>query len=487
MTEYITVDGKPLVIPYTPAQMDVFYEPDHERFTCVPKGRRFGATNGAANFCIEQLIEGKNGLWIDTIQSNLDKYFSRYFLPHLRKIKTEYWRYRTQHKDLRILNGNLDMRSAEKPQNIEGFAYDFIIINEAGIVLKGQKGRDLWYNTVYPMVLDYHADVYFLGTPKGKKAKKDEAPAKTSLYYGLCLKGGLEDPDYNGADNTSTLEVVIEEDTTRDAVDEVLAKRQAAAAAVVDEALVEIHKKEPNWRTLSYTSYDNPLLDPEEIQELEDDVPRVTRAQEIHGKFIDIGDEEMFHEEWFPVVYELPPEHLWVRKAISLDTAFKKGAENDDSAFVCFLETRNAYFWIDTFWKKLEFPELVKLATKFYVKHNPDLCLIEDKASGTPLIQTFRDQFPYPITPIDPKGDKINRAVAVTPYFEQKKVFMLFGAWNDTARDQLCDFNATLDTPDDIVDAVTQYFNYIKKNSIPRAPATTRKRKYKTTILRGYE
>ena len=64
---------------------------------------------------------------------------------------------------------------------------------------------------------------------------------------------------------------------------------------------------------------------------------------------------------------------------------------------------------------------------------------------------------------------------------------MLFGAWNDTARDQLCDFNAKLDTPDDIVDAVTQYFNYIKKHSIPRVAITTRKRKYKTTVLRGYE
>jgi len=468
MAENITVNGEPLVIPYTLGQVVIFFETE-ERFVCVPKGRRFGITTGAANFCIENLIEGKAILWIDTIQANIDKYFSRYFLPHLRKIKTEYWRYRTQYKDLRIINGQLDFRSAEKPQNIEGFAYDIIILNEAGIILKGQRGRDLWYNSVYPMVLDYKAEVYFLGTPKGKKAKKDEAPAKTSLYYELCLKGGLEDPDVNPE------------------YQRVLRERQDDADEAVQEALCAVHKKESNWKAINFTTYDNPLLDPEEIKELEDDVPRVTRAQEIFGKFIDIGDEEIFHEAWFPIVYELPPDHLWIRKIISLDTAFKKGAENDDSAGVCILETRVGYFWLDTFIEKLEFPGLVKKAKEFYLRHNPDVCLIEDKASGTPLIQTFRAEFPYPVKAITPITDKVNRAVAVTPIFEAKKVHLLFGSWNDYAKDQLCDFNAKLDTPDDVVDAISQAFNYFKANAIPRATAVTRERKHKVKILRGYE
>jgi predicted phage terminase large subunit-like protein len=487
MSDSITVDGRDLIIPFTEQQNEVFYE-TVERFLCLPKGRRFGATSGCAGFCIDNLLDNKKILWVDTIQTNLDKYFYRYFMPVLRQIKTEYWGYR-QAKELRLLNGFIDFRSAEKPQNIEGFAYDIIIINEAGIVLKGQKGRDLWYNTIYPMILDFKARVYFVGTPKGKKAKKDEAPAKTSLYYELALKGGLEDPEHDCHLKTSTYK-------PKDDIEELLEDKREADDKATKEAL---HKKEPNWKTIQVTSFDNPLLDPIEIEEMEADVPRVTRAQEIHGKFKDIGDEEIFHEEWFRIVYELPPDHLWLRKIISFDTAFKKGAENDDTAGICVLETKNFetggeianYFIVDCFCEKLEFPELVKRAKEFYLRHERQSqvhrFLIEDKATGTPLIQTFKRSVNFPVKDINPITDKVNRAVAITPTFEDRKVALMYGWWNDMLVDQLCDFNAKLDTPDDIVDAVSQAFNYLRDRSIPSSTGAHRKRQYKSKVLKGYE
>lgn len=494
MAEDITVTGAPLVVPYTEGEIEIFYE-FPERYIVLPKGRRFGATSSAAGYCIENLIEGKSILWVDTVQVNCDKYFYKYFMPILKNIKTDFWGYR-QSKDLRILNGLLDFRSAEKPQNIEGFGYHIIIINEAGIVLKGQKGRDLWNNTIRAMALDYKAKVFFLGTPKGKKAKKDEAPAKFSLYYELACKGGYEDPDHNlliRNHSPKTVEKIAEDE---EAIQDRLDRITDDADEAVEES-IRLHKKEDNWRTIQVTSYDNPLLDPIEIEEMESDVPRVTRAQEIRGRFIDAGDEEVFHEDWFPIVYELPPSHLWRRKIISLDTAFKKGAENDDSAGVVFLEAaiENVlnYYWLDTFVEKLEFPELVKKAKEFFLKHNTSFpvnrILIEDKASGTPLIQTFTQQVNslFRPTPIVPITDKYNRAVAVSPFFEQGKVHLLAGSWNQPAIDQLCDFNAKLDTPDDIVDAVSQFFNYIKSSPAPKAKAVTRKRKHKVEILRGYE
>lgn len=487
MAECITIDEAPLILPFTDGELEIFYELP-ERYIVLPKGRRFGATSSAAAYCVDSLLDGKSILWVDTVQVNCDKYFQKYFIPILRNIKTDYWGYR-QSKDLRILNGLLDFRSAEKPQNIEGFGYHIIIINEAGIVLKGQKGRDLWNNTIRPMALDYKAKVFFLGTPKGKKAKKDEAPAKTSLYYELALKGGLEDP---------THDIKLKSSVDRRNYEDDIEDQNIASDEAVEES-IRVHIKDQNWCTKNVTSYDNPILDPAEIKEMEDDVPRVTRAQEIGGRFIDAGDEEVFSEDWFPIVYELPPQHLWRRKIISLDTAFKKGAENDDSAGVVFLEAAIDrvinYYWLDTFVEKLTFPELVKKVKEFFLKHNDNATgslinrvLIEDKASGTPLIQTFTQQVTklFRPTPINPTTDKYSRAVAVSPYFEQGKVLVLAGAWNQNAIDQLCDFNAKLDTPDDIVDAVSQYFNYIKTSPAPQVAAITRKYKYKSELLRGY-
>ncbi len=244
---------------------------------------------------------------------------------------------------------------------------------------------------------------------------------------------------------------------------------------------------------MTYTSYDNPLLTPGLIQELEDDVPRVVRRQEIRGEFIDLGDEEIFKLEWFTnkMRYEIPPDYLLGRRIMSLDTAFKKGAENDDSAGVVFqeffIDKIPHWLWLDTFCEKLEFPELLKKSKEFYYRWRPDVCLVEDKASGTSLIQMLRSRAGFPIKAITPNTDKVSRAVAVTPWFDNGQIWLLFGAWNDYAIDQLCDFNALLDTPDDIVDAVTQFLNYIKSSGfVSPLPVSRPRREPRSKITKGY-
>lgn len=38
---------------------------------------------------------------------------------------------------MKFMNGSiLDFGSAERPENMEGFAYDYMVLNEAGIILK---------------------------------------------------------------------------------------------------------------------------------------------------------------------------------------------------------------------------------------------------------------------------------------------------------------------------------------------------------------
>ena len=74
-----------------------------------------------------------------------------------------------------------DFRCADKPENIEGYGYRHIIINEAGIVLKN---RNLSQESILPMTIDYDADVIIGGTPKGKKVKNNE----THLFYELSSK-----------------------------------------------------------------------------------------------------------------------------------------------------------------------------------------------------------------------------------------------------------------------------------------------------------
>nr|EEP3161715.1 terminase [Campylobacter coli] len=113
--------------------------------------------------------------------------------------------------------------------------YDLVILNEAGIILKGSKGEYLWYNAIRPMLLDNPKSRAIIGgVPKGK-----------NLFYELCKK--------------------------------------------------ELSDK--NWKHFQFSSYDNPFLKEDQIKELIEEVggeDSEVVKQEIYGEFIDSGGAELF-------------------------------------------------------------------------------------------------------------------------------------------------------------------------------------------------
>ena len=168
-----------LDITYHKNQQKIFFE-SKARYKVIAKGRRFGLTRGFANYVIDQMMDGVSPvLWVDTIYGNIDRYVERYFTPTLKQLPKNLWKYRSNRNDLKIMSSVCDFRSADRPENIEGFGYALIIINEAGIVLKN---RSLWNESIRPMILDYKADVLIGGTPKGKNVK---GKREKHLFYEL--------------------------------------------------------------------------------------------------------------------------------------------------------------------------------------------------------------------------------------------------------------------------------------------------------------
>ena len=167
------------------AQERIFESP--ARYVIVPKGRRFGMTKGAANNFIKKALAGafKKGLWVDTVNSNIERYVERYFLPSLHKLPQELWKWRKQQKILQIKDSYIDFRSVDQPENIEGFGYDYAFLNEAGIILKN---RYLWDNAIRPMLWDYKCKTIIGGTPKGK-----------GIFWDLYQRAlDTNQPDYAG-------------------------------------------------------------------------------------------------------------------------------------------------------------------------------------------------------------------------------------------------------------------------------------------------
>jgi len=147
-----------------------FVELDHAlyspaRFVTIRAGRRTGKTENAARWLIDDIMttDVSTGLWVDTRHANIDKYVERVFLPVLKPIMRSI-QWNQQKKILKLPGGYIDFGSAERAEMLEGFEYDRVILNEAGLILKKDA---LWDNTLQPMTRGKQNKTRFIGTPKG--------------------------------------------------------------------------------------------------------------------------------------------------------------------------------------------------------------------------------------------------------------------------------------------------------------------------------
>ena len=298
---------------------------------------------------------------------------------------------------------------------IEGFGYALIVVNEAGIVLKN---RSLWNESILPMILDYKANVLIGGTPKGKSVKRTN---EKHLFYELYGRGETKD-----------------------------------------------EKRQTEWKSFNFSSYDNPLLDPNDIDELVKQISPALRDQEIYGKFIDKESSGIIKNTWWKF-YENENDiyrQQVFKKVQSWDTAFKKNQENDYSVCTTWVYTNTGFYLIDVWRGRVEFPELKRKVVELAKLHSVNEILIEDKASGQSLIQELQRNTILPIKAIKVENDKIARVHSVTPLIESGKVYLPKEAhWLKGFLDEMEEFpNGEFD---DTVDSVSQFLNAMKVTKAP--------------------
>jgi len=118
------------------------------------------------------------------------------------------------------------------------------------------------------------------------------------------------------------------------------------------------------------------------------------------------------------------------------DTAQKTKEANDYSVFECWGKAESgSAILLDLIRGKWEAPELERRAVAFWNKHAAmeglgvlrELC-IEDKASGTGLIQKIRNDNQIPVKGIERTTDKLTRIMDVLPYIDTGMVGFLSGA-----------------------------------------------------------
>ena len=102
----------------------------------------------------------------------------------------------------------------------------------------------------------------------------------------------------------------------------------------------------------------------------------------------------------------------------SWDTANKETELADYSVCTTWGIQGSDRYLLDVIRAKMDFPTLKKAVVEQIQKHRPQLVLIEDKASGTQLIQELRSMGHSIVKEFKPQGDKFMRARAQTASFE---------------------------------------------------------------------
>ena len=134
----------------------------------------------------------------------------------------------------------------------------------------------------------------------------------------------------------------------------------------------------------------------------------------------------LFKRAWWRFYREIP--HV-LFKAQFWDCAQKVGISNDYSVCATWAVCGNGYYLIDLWRNKVEAPELERAVVSNFAKHNPQSVVIEDKSSGSSLIQMLRQKSRLPIIAFEPGSrDKEVRASAATPTVEAGKCYLPEGA-----------------------------------------------------------
>ncbi len=176
----------------------------------------------------------------------------------------------------------------------------------------------------------------------------------------------------------------------------------------------------------------------------------------------------MIEWEWFRRYHELPERGPRSQIVQSWDTASKAGELNDYSVCTTWLVDKEDAYLIDVERIRLEYPYLKKRIRDLADEYKADAVLIEDKGSGSSLIQDLRAERLHCIA-IEPEGDKVTRMSAVSARVEARHVHLPErSSWMQDFETEVLQFPRG--RFDDQVDSMSQFLNWHRnkiRNKLP--------------------
>jgi predicted phage terminase large subunit-like protein len=169
-----------------------------------------------------------------------------------------------------------------------------------------------------------------------------------------------------------------------------------------------------------------------------------------------------------------PPECEYILQA--WDTAFEKNNRADYSAgttwgvFTHHKDNQKYLILLNTYKKRVEFPELKRDVLREYNEYEPDTLIGEKKASGAPLIYDLR-AMGIPVSEYTPsKGqDKFARLNSVSDIIASGRVWVPRTRWAEELVDEIASFPSG--EHDDLVDSTTLALMRFRQGGFLRLPS----------------
>lgn len=175
---------------------------------------------------------------------------------------------------------------------------------------------------------------------------------------------------------------------------------------------------------------------------------------------------DIINPEWFGRYKGTPQRKDYGQVVISADTAAKETELADYSVLGIFGVNDDQYDLLDVIRDKIPYPELEAMCVALNNLWRPDFFLIEDKGSGTSLIQSLRGNSKINVWPIDPGNEnKVLRAQAETPRLRAGVVRIPEEPCPSWVEEFLMEARAFPRGRKDQIDMLSQFLKFMRESS----------------------
>lgn len=172
--------------------------------------------------------------------------------------------------------------------------------------------------------------------------------------------------------------------------------------------------------------------------------------------------------EWFRY-YAADPPHGFEQIVQSWDTANKASELANYSVCTTWGLVNRQRYLLDVWRQQVNYPELKRAVMALARQWRATVILIEDRASGTQLLQELQAEGLWTVTAIQPVGDKVMRLHAQTAVIEQGRVWLPHEApWLEPLLHELTTFPKS--AYDDQVDALAQALAWMTQGELTPQP-----------------